>query len=417
MIILKKYRSGIIYLGGNFIVALVNFGIIPFLTLHLTPEEFGRVGIYMLLVTIFSSLIGFDSLSALTRRIFDDKDSFENRAQLTSACILITLVTAIFLAVLASISLEISPSAYELMGGYGLLLSAVLAGIMSNLIKVQQAHWRIDGKSISFVLAQIVNPVLAAILTLFFIVFFIGNANSRILSLIISSFIVAIFCIITLYRAGYIRYSYIEIKKVRSLLTYGVSLMPHSIGLILVSSFDRMFVAGSLSLSQFGIYTLANQIASVVSLFLDGINNAIVPTMFAKLECSKSPSESRQRLQKLISVSYFFPLMMCIVICFIIASFRGSFQLGSYAAVVEPSAILLVAFSLLSPIYVLTNIALFHDRTKELSLITFVSGALSLIIVIILTKYFGINGAAASAVIGFSLRLCMLQILVLQENS
>ena len=401
------YRSGFVYLLANIAVAAVNFGLIPFLIAYLSPAEYGKVGLFSLLTTIFSTFIGLESLSALTRKIYDDKSSVEYRARLTSTCLAIAFVSALLLAGAGAIALHLAPGFRSYVATDDLLWMAALSALLINIMRTRQVNWQVDGKIINFASTQVLNALLAALLTVVFMLYVMPTATARILGIAIAASLLAAYGLLSLYRDGYLGWQYLNGAKGRSLMSYGIPLMPHSAGLFLISSFDRTFVAGYLSISQFGVYLLATQFGSAISLFLDGINNALVPQIFSKLHGSGSADQSRKRLRGLLRKAFLFPVVM-VVLAAGVSRIVLSIFAGPYSAAAPPAVAIVLASSMLAPIYVFSNIALFHNRTKQLSLITTISGTANLILVVLLTKIFGINGAAASTAIASGVRLALL---------
>lgn len=408
MKIVPRYSSGVAYLAANVAVVTLNISIIPFLVSHLSPEEYGRVGVFSLLVSIFTTLIGLDTLSALTRKIYDDPIGLENRARLTSTVVSVTIATGLLFAGVGEGIVYMVPAAYSLVLSYDWLWMAALTAMALSLMRVRQVHWQVDNKAFRFATTQVLNVGLAALLTIALIVQVWPTALSRVLAICTAALLLSVYSLVSLHRDGYLGRQYVTLKTGQDLLAYGLPLMPHSLGLFLVSSLDRIFVASWTSLAQFGVYLLATQVGLGVQLFLDGINTALVPRIFSKLEGSESMAVSRQRLKPLLRLAYAFPVIMLALAASVAKLVQTFYPVGFYSAAVTPAVALVLAFSLLAPIYVVSNIALFHNQTKKLSFNTLLSGGVNLVLLIVLTQHLGINGAATASVLANGFRLALL---------
>lgn len=408
MKLVPRYSTGAVYVVANVAVAVVNIGIIPFLVSHLSPDEYGRIGVFNLLVSIFTALIGLDTLSALTRKIYNDPIGLESRARLTSTVVLVTLVTGLLFAGVGALIIYVVPAAYVLVQGYDWMWIAVLTAIALSLMRVRQVNWQVDNNAVPFATMQVLNAGIATLLTIALMTQMWPTALSRVLAICTAALLFAFYGMKSLHRDGYLRRQYVTRRAGYDLLSYGLPLMPHSLGLFLVSSLDRIFVASWTSLAQFGVYTLATQAGSVVILFLDSINTALVPKIFSKLEGSESMAASRQRLKHLLWLAYAFPVVMLALAASAAQFVRTFYPAGPYGAVATPAVVLVLAVSLMAPIYVLSNMALFHNQTKQLSFSTLLSGGVNMVLVVVLTQRFGINGAATATFLAYGFRLALM---------
>jgi O-antigen/teichoic acid export membrane protein len=76
-------------------------------------------------------------------------------------------------------------------------------------------------------------------------------------------------------------------------LKFGIPLIPHAIGGLLIALSDRLIISNILNFKATGIYTVAFQMASVLGVLMSGLNTAYVPWLFEKLKI-KSDLINRQ---------------------------------------------------------------------------------------------------------------------------
>lgn len=91
--------------------------------------------------------------------------------------------------------------------------------------------------------------------------------------------------------------------------------MPHIFGAFLLSSADRYVINDSLGLGAAGVYLLAVQLSSVLSIIFDAINKAYVPWLFGSL--AKGGDLVKLNIVK-NTYKYFVVLGIVAVLCFII---------------------------------------------------------------------------------------------------
>ena len=183
-------------------------------------------------------------------------------------------------------------------------------------------------------------------------------------------------------------------KSCLELCSYGSSLLPHTIGTIVIFNSDRWFLFKLLGPSETGIYSIAAQFASGINLISASLNQAFLlkwsPVLIAgdSLE-RKAIVRSGISIFKLLigmaifsmAVSYFiFPL-------FFSSSYHG----------LQPSFCALVIANVLLGVYQVVSCPIFINRkNRALSTATFFITILHIVILYLLTKRLGLVGALAT---------------------
>ena len=89
-------------------------------------------------------------------------------------------------------------------------------------------------------------------------------------------------------------------------LRFGVPLIPHALGGMLISLADRLMIANLVGVAEAGIYTVSVQVGLVVLLLADGINRTVSPRIFELLK--QDTSAANVQIVKIIYA--FFAVMM-----------------------------------------------------------------------------------------------------------
>mgnify|MGYP000050055495 CR=1 FL=1 len=109
------------------------------------------------------------------------------------------------------------------------------------------------------------------------------------------------------------------IKLSKEIISFGIKLIPHAIGGMIITLINRFFLVELISEDANGFYSLAFQLTSIVGFVTLSINNASVPYLFESLK--KNTIEIKEKIVKWIYV-YSFGLV-CIGVFF---SFFASFH-------------------------------------------------------------------------------------------
>src|SRR5690554_888477 len=106
--ILGRFKSSFfkgfaIYLGSSVINKAIPFLLLPILTKYLTPEEYGILAIYQVMISFVMPLIGMNMQNNITRNFFSKSKEFVAQiifnmlVVLTIAAIVITFIISVYL--------------------------------------------------------------------------------------------------------------------------------------------------------------------------------------------------------------------------------------------------------------------------------------------------------------------------------
>ena len=129
---------------------------------------------------------------------------------------------------------------------------------------------------------------LIVILSVLLIVYLSLDEIGRIFSQVLICGAFAITSIILLRKDKLLNFFTWNPQYIKESLQFAIPLIPHVAGVFLISMADRFFIAGELGVDKAGIYMLAAQLATVVSLVHESINRAFLPWLFEKLAMNKT---------------------------------------------------------------------------------------------------------------------------------
>src|SRR5690606_18660157 len=97
------FKGFAIYLGSSVINKAIPFLLLPILTKYLTPEEYGVLAIYQVMISFVMPLIGMNMQNNITRNFFSRSKEFVAQiifnmlVVLTIASIAITFIVSVYL--------------------------------------------------------------------------------------------------------------------------------------------------------------------------------------------------------------------------------------------------------------------------------------------------------------------------------
>lgn len=387
------------YLASNILNAVIPFALLPVLTRYLSTTEYGQVAMFQTLVAALAALTGVNTQGAANRKYYDADITHQELAHFVGACVQILFMSSILIFFAIFICRQSLANWLGLKTSW--ILWAVAVSTAGFLINLRLGQWQIRKLAFKYSALQVSQGFMNATLSLVLVVIFYQGAAGRITAQIwvVPSF--AILAVYILIKDQLLSVSW-RPDYIREALQFGVPLIPHVVGLFLLTAVDRLVINTELGLSEAGIYMVAVQVTMVMALLFDAINKAYVPWLFEHLK------RDRHEEKKLIVRWTYLYFIVAIVIAGL------AFALGPYAIEIlagpgyaQAGKIVgwLALGQAFSGMYLMvTNYVFYSKKTGLLSLSTIGSGALGLGLLILFVKPFGLIGAAWAFAIAMATR-------------
>jgi O-antigen/teichoic acid export membrane protein len=287
--------SASIYTLANIANSAIPFLLLPVLTRVLTPEEFGIVAIFTTLVTAFGAFTGLSAHGAVNVRMFDPQT--RHARYVGTVLAILGSSTAVVLLVVLLAAPWISDWSQV---PRGWLLVAVLVSGAQVLIQVRLVVWQVRGQPVRYGIFQVLQTALNLGLSLLLIVGVGMGWEGRLIGILSAVLLFAALGLVTLRRASELEWSF-DAAYAKDALRFGVPLIPHVLGGLLIAASDRLMVAKLMSVHDAGIYAAGMQIGLVISVLADAVVKALGPWMFANLALN---DEAVKR--KIVRMTYLF---------------------------------------------------------------------------------------------------------------
>lgn len=406
MPVIKKnsFVSGAgIYLVSNILNAIIPFILLPILTRYLTPAQYGEVAMFQVLLGVLGAFVGITFVGAAGRKYYDINISKEELAEFIGSCIqLITIFSIIVFAVLFIFQNQFS-SWLSLKPAY--ILFAALVAFCNVIISIRLDQWQIKKQAIKYGVLQISQSFLNMIISLLLVVLFMKGAEGRINAQIIVS---GVFLVIALYLLN--KDNLLKIFKWRKeyfseAFRFGMPLIPHIAGSFLLVSVDRIVINREIGLAEAGIYMVAVQLTAAIGIVFDAINKAYIPWLFEKL--TENNHEDKEQIVKLTYI-WFSLIMLGVIISFFIGPPLVVLIAGEqYREAGKVIGWLALGQGFQGMYLMVTNYIFYSKKTGLLSVASISSGLLNLILLIVLVRILGLEGAAIAFAISMGIRFLL----------
>ncbi|MDT1068047.1 oligosaccharide flippase family protein [Providencia stuartii] len=387
-------KNSSIYLTANLLNAAIPFLLLPILTRYLTVEEYGQIAMFQMLLSGLSTFIGLNSIGSATRKFYDDV-SKQNLKIFNGTCFQLLIISSFLCVILALFSTNILSQFLSIPVDW--IYIAIFISILTYITTFLLTQWQINNQAKNFGILQVSGSLINMLLSLQLVILLKEGASGRVNAQLISVLIIAFLSIIILYRKKIINIFTFNMSYLKEALSYGIPLIPHHIGIFLISAVDRFFINKEMGLEKAGIYMVAMQLSSALAILFDAINKAYVPWLFNKLK--KNNIEDKIKIVK-YTYFYFILLIICAIFAFFISPYFLIFIAGDKYT--ESASLIgwLCIGQIFSGMYLMvTNYLFFSKKTGRLALTTITTGIINIILLLILIPYLGLLGAAYAFII------------------
>ena len=302
------FKGSFIYLLGSVLNSVLPLALLPVLTRHLSPTDYGIVATATVLTQILVVFIGINAYGLLVRCHFDDHAG-NLRDLLSTAMTLSGCVAAVFLGLSLALGGTLErftefPAAWM----SAVLFIAVGLVIQNNYLALLQAR----SEPLRYIAIQSVGSLLNLGLSVFLVVQWHMDWKGRMWALMASQGVIATICMYGLAsRLKLLRFRFTH-DSYRQLAAFGIPLIPHVIGGWVMTMAARLYLNNIASVAETGLYSVAFNLTSPLAMVVGAANSAYIPTLFQQL--SSKESWDRVRLCRiLLLVSASLPLLA--VVC------------------------------------------------------------------------------------------------------
>lgn len=391
----KIIGDSLVYGLASLLINGSNFFLIPFYTHYLITSEYGIISGVTVFSTTLMSIFCLGLNGAVTRFYFDyEREEFK-----------IFLFTIFVFQILCAISLIIIITSF----GGGIVFAGLFKKVpyepylrygvwiafTGTFSMVPLALFQAKSKALAYRLCTSISFVVLTALMFYFVVFRKeGSIGSIRASLISNSIMTLVY--------GYIVFSnstlIFRFKHLKAALIFSLPLMIYAVFGTMTEMSSKFFIERFVSISELGIFNVAQQIAAVMLLVSNAINLAWVPIFYETANRNDSP-ESFNLFGK------FFVFLLTVLglsLSLFASDFVRLFMSPSYAEVSSYIPLLVLSYIIGSGYWILlVNPISYSKKTFFLPILTVISGSLSIGLNLALVPTYGVIGAAIATFLSY----------------
>lgn len=382
----KLLGSAAAYTVANVLSSAIPFFLLPVLTRVLTPAEYGTVTMFASVMSVLSAFTGLSIHGVVSVRYFD-KETDHPRFVGSS----LAVVAGSTLIVLLIVWLIATPLAQWTQVPEGWLLIAVLASAAQFVIYVRLVIWQVKEEAIRYGVFQVVQALFNLSLSLGLVLMLSMGWKGRALGIAVAVFLFSMLSLYSLHRERLVHWQ-VDTGYVKASLSYGMPLIPHTMGAMMMAMSDRFIITSLLGVGMMGTYAVGAQLGMVVGLLADAFVKAYGPQLFKDLRDGTDSHRARLVWQSLLLFSGF--LLLALVYVVILPYVYHWIVGADYADSLRIAQLVGVGNAFLGMYYTVAGYLFFFEKTARLAGLTIVVGLVSAAITYLLVSYWGLVGAA-----------------------
>lgn len=385
----KFFKSTLIYSFSSIINASIPFFLLPILTKHFSPEDYGKISMATILINFITPFVGISAHGAIHRKYFDEhKDEYPRYIGnvfllLFSSFLVLCLAIYIFKGPLVDITF---------LNEHILFTSLLIAmGQFVNLIIL--SIWQAQNKALHYGIYQITLSLLNFGLSLYLIFQLDMDWQGRMYAQLISALVFALISIYILVKNKLLK---IEFNKgdMKDVLKFSLPLIPHTLGGLVIAMTDRFLIANMIGLTDTGLYTVAFQIGSIINLLNASLSSAYIPWLFEKLKLNDEEMRA-----KIVRYSYFYFIgssIFAFIFVWIMPTLMHVFLSKEYENSMNMMIGIVIGYVFNGFYLVVVGFIFYVKKTYYLSIVTFLTALVNIPLCYYCIQKYGAIGASIS---------------------
>ncbi len=388
----KFFKSTLIYSFSSIINASIPFLLLPILTKHFSPEDYGKISMATILINFITPFVGISAHGAIHRKYFDEHREHYARYIGNVFLLLFSSFAIIFVAIylFKTALIEITYLNENIL----FIALFIAMGQFINLIIL--SIWQAQNKALHYGIYQIALSLLNFGLSIYVIFQLNMDWQGRLYAQLISLFVFAFLSIFILVKNKLLKIKFNR-GDMMDVLNFSLPLIPHTLGGLVIAMTDRVLIANMIGLADTGLYTVAFQIGSIINLLNTSIISAYVPWLFEKLKLNDEKIKA-----KIVQYSYYYfigSVIFAILFVSIMPYLMRIFLSKEY----ENSMTLMIGIVIgyvFNGFYLMVAGFIFYvKKTYYLSIITFLTAVINIPLCYYFVRAYGAIGASISMTI------------------
>ena len=387
-------KHSLIYGLGGLVSRILAVLLLPLYTHYLSPADYGQIETLVALVTVLTIVLRFGISSAFFRFYFDSDDPAGRRLVLRTSFWFTMAMATLGLVLVVALAAPISELLFDTSEAADLVRASAVALWAQMNYEQLTSLFRVEERSVAFVLASLTNVALTVAATVLLVVVLDRGP----LGVIVGNFTGTLLVYLALlgYRREQLGLQF-DRPLLREMNRFGMPLVPSALLLWVTNFSDRFFLVKLSDTAEVGLYSVGVRIASAMVLVLTAFRMAWPAFAFSIRDDSEAKRTYAWVLTYLVVLATWVAVGLTLLSPWIVAWLAAP-EFASASRVVGPLAFAAVALGG----YIVISIGIGRARRTQFNWV--ITGAAALVNVTLnlaLIPRYGMMGAAAATVAAY----------------
>jgi O-antigen/teichoic acid export membrane protein len=238
--------------------------LVPVYVRHLRPNEYGRLALLSIVLTLTVIVLKFGLDQAFFRNYYETEDPLARRRIVGSSIIFLAVISALFISLLYLVAPQISALVFSGTSDRTALLRLIfIISFFEVITTIPNSILRANFRSIRFSVLSLISLVVQLAAILYLVLWVDSSVESVLKGRLVGTAFEALLFFFAVRRELSLKFSFAELGE---MLSFGWPLIFNQIGSTLFIMIDRFFLEKYTDDIQVGIYALANTFISVVAI-------------------------------------------------------------------------------------------------------------------------------------------------------
>ena len=262
---------------GEVLPKLINFVLLPIMTIYLTPEAYGIIG-YVDAIILFIFIFSVMALNSYLLREYFFLNTSDERRRLVGNFFLFLIIYNVLLFFVSFALLYLLFQYIELKFEIiPILTLALLVNFFEVFNLFPQIIYRVQEKALAYVYFSISKTFFQVLAVLFFLEFFYHGPISKYYGLLLIS---AIYSVVSFFIVRKNAVFVFNFRQLKDGLIFSFPLVLAALSFCVIDMSDRLILEKYVSMKDIGIYSIAYALGFSINVIIKGSYKAFEPLIF-----------------------------------------------------------------------------------------------------------------------------------------
>ncbi|TDS65020.1 O-antigen/teichoic acid export membrane protein [Myroides indicus] len=388
------FKGFAVYLGSSVINKAIPFLLLPILTKYLSPEEYGILALYQVMISFVMPFIGMNMQNNITRNFFSKSKEF--LAKVIFNLVVVLTTTTVVVTLILSIYLLLGGNHFSIPTRW--IYALPIMAYMGALNDFNLSILRNSKKPLFYGAFEISKTIIDLSITILLIVVYSFSWEGRAIGMLISTVIIGGLSVFRMWKNGYLL---IEIDKsqINEILRISLPLIPHALGGVIMAVGDRIIIDQMVGTAEMGIYTVGYQFGMIMTLVTTAFNQTWTPWMYELLAQNKL--ENKIKIVKatyITCISFILIALLITTISYFLLPYMTTKEYhGAFVYVIWVA----LGYAFFGMYTLVFPYGVHVGKTSYLGIITFSAAAINILANLVLIKLNGPVGSAQATLISY----------------